>query len=552
MQTKNYIIIYYYKLLYFFTYMKKVVIGLLGPTLDRGLKPDRWSAWRPTVSVCQHEDLMIDRFELLVEKKFEPMARTVIEDIHLVSPETQVVPHLIQWKDPWDFQEVYGVLHDFARGYHFDSDHEEYLIHITTGTHVAQICEFLLTESLYFPGKLLQTSPPKRNIPGDPGSYQIIDLDLSKYDRIAMRFKQQIRDDISFLKSGIQTLNTQFNALIERIEHVASRTTDPILLMGPTGAGKSQLARRLFELKKTHRKLKGHFVEVNCATIRGDAAMSTLFGHTKGAFTGAVQAREGLLKTADDGILFLDEIGELGLEEQATLLRAIEEKQFLPVGADKEVSSNFQLICGTNRNLQACAANGQFREDLLARINLWTFHLPGLKDRPEDIEPNIQYELERYASNTGTHVRFNKEARQRFISFGTSGQALWKSNFRDLIGAITRMATLAPGGRISEAVVEEEIRRLMQSWQPAEKDKNIELLERCLGKEILLHIDEFDKPQLAHVIRICAASRSLSEAGRRLFDISRNQKSSPNDADRLRKYLARFDLTWQSIRDMIH
>ncbi len=530
--------------------MKNVVIGLLGANLDRGFGPDRWNHWRPTVSICQHEELLVDRFELLYQKKFEKTAKSVIEDISLVSPETKVIPHVIEWDNPWDFQEVYGVLHDFSKNYDFDPDHEEYLIHITTGTHVSQICEFLLTESRYFPGKLLQTSPPKRETDIGPGRYQIIDLDLSKYDRIAMRFKQQLRDDISFLKSGIHTKNKHFNALIERIEHVGSRTTDPILLMGPTGAGKSQLAQRIFELKKAHKKLKGDFVEVNCATIRGDAAMSALFGHTKGAFTGALQTREGLLKTADSGILFLDEVGELGIEEQSMLLRAIEEKKFLPVGADKEVSSDFQLICGTNRDLHANVESGQFREDLLARINLWTFHLPGLKDRPEDIEPNIQYELDRYASSAGTHVRFNKEAQRRFLSFSMSGQALWKSNFRDLIGAITRMATLAPGGRISEDIVEEEIQRLQRSWQPIVQDGDSIILERLLGQERLAQIDEFDIPQLIHVIKICSKAKTLSEAGRQLFNISRTQKARPNDADRLRKYLAKFSISWNEINNI--
>ncbi len=530
--------------------MKNVVIGLLGPNLDRGQGPDRWNFWRPTVSICQHEELLVDRFELLFQRKFEKIAKSVIKDIGLVSPETKVVPHVIDWDNPWDFQEVYGVLHDFSKDYDFDPDHEEYLVHITTGTHVSQICEFLLTESRYFPGRLLQTSPPKRETDQGPGSYQIIDLDLSKYDRIAMRFKQQLCDDISFLKSGIQTKNKNFNALIERIEHVGARTTDPILLMGPTGAGKSQLAQRIFELKKTHKKLRGDFVEVNCATIRGDAAMSALFGHTKGAFTGAVQAREGLLKTADGGILFLDEVGELGIEEQSMLLRAIEEKKFLPVGSDKEVSSDFQLICGTNRDLQANINSGQFREDLLARINLWTFHLPGLKDRREDIEPNIQYELDQYASKAGTHVRFNKEAQRRFLSFSTSGQAMWKSNFRDLIGAITRMATLAPGGRICEDIVEEEIQRLLKSWQSARQDNNTDLLEKLLGKERLAKIDEFDRPQLAHVIKVCSKAKSLSEAGRQLFNVSRTQKARPNDADRLKKYLAKFSISWKEINNI--
>jgi len=98
---------------------------------------------------------------------------------------------------------------------------------------------------------------------------------------------------------------------------------------------------------------------VNCATLRGDQALSTLFGHKKGAFTGAIQDRHGLLREADKGMLFLDEVGELGSDEQAMLLRAIEEKLFFPMGSDKEVSSDFQLICGTNRDLQRDAREGR-------------------------------------------------------------------------------------------------------------------------------------------------------------------------------------------------
>ena len=120
--------------------------------------------------------------------------------------------------------------------------------------------------------------------------------------------------------------------------------------------------------------------------------MSTLFGHIKGAFTGATIARPGLLKAADQGLLFLDEIGELGLDEQAMLLRAVEDKRFLPVEADREAHSDFQLIVGTNRDLQLEVGRGAFREDLLARINLWTFRLAGLVERHEDIAPNLDYE----------------------------------------------------------------------------------------------------------------------------------------------------------------
>ena len=134
---------------------------------------------------------------------------------------------------------------------------------------------------------------------------------------------------------------------IEQIERVAVRSSAPMLLIGPTGAGKSFLARRVYELKRSRHLVDGRFVEVNCATLRGDGAMSALFGHIKGAFTGAQNARDGLLRAADGGMLFLDEIGELGLDEQAMLLKAIEEKRFFPLGSDKEVSSDFLLIAGT-------------------------------------------------------------------------------------------------------------------------------------------------------------------------------------------------------------
>ena len=264
---------------------------------------------------------------------------------------------------------------DFARKYPFAPEEEDYLVHITTGSHVAQICLFLLTESRYLPAKLVQTAPPGRQR-GDLGSYAVVDLDLSKYDRLAARFKTELRESTSFLKGGIETRNASFNRLIEQIEQVAIASKAPILLTGPTGAGKSQLARRIFELKKHRRRLDGKFIEVNCATIRGDGAMSALFGHMKGAFTGAVQDRPGLLRAAGGGLLFLDEIAALGPDEQAMLLRALEEKRFLPVGSDKESHSDFQLIAGTNRDLPLAVAEGQFREDLLARINLWTFQLP--------------------------------------------------------------------------------------------------------------------------------------------------------------------------------
>ncbi len=275
---------------------------------------------------------------------------------------------------------MYAAFLDFATHYPFDTDNEEYLVHITTGTHVAQICWFLLTEARYLPASLLQTGPAAKGSSDEAiaaGVCSVIDLDLSRYATLTSRFQREQQQSVSFLKSGIDTRNTTFNQLIDQIERVALRSTAPILLTGPTGAGKSFLAKRIFQLRQSRHPVPGRLMAVNCATLRGDNAMSTLFGHVKGAFTGAQQARTGLLREADGGVLFLDEIAELGLDEQAMLLKAIEEKTFFPFGSDKEVHSDFQLIAGTHRNMQKWVDDGRFREDLYARINMWTFALPG-------------------------------------------------------------------------------------------------------------------------------------------------------------------------------
>ena len=536
---------------------KNVVIGYLGSQLDGGMGAGRWEKWRPTVSLVSQPDVVVHRLELFHAPQHLALAELLRTDIAKISPETDV--HLVEMphEDPWDFGEVYATLYDWVRGYRFDPAHEQYWAHITTGTLVAQICKFLMVEARFIPGVLLQTSPPRKWKEGEPGSMTLIDLDLSRYDRIAQRFQAEQHDAVAFLKSGIATRNRRFNALIEEIERVAVHSRAPILLAGPTGAGKSFLARRMYELKQTRHQLEGAFVEVNCATLRGDGAASTLFGHKKGSFTGAMADRAGLLRTADGGLLFLDEIGELGLDEQAMLLKAIEEKRFLPVGADREVASDFQLIAGTNRDLRAEVAAGRFRDDLFARINLWTYSLPGLRDRPEDIEPNVDHLVQQVGRESGRAVRFNAEAKTRYLGFAQSPRAPWSGNFRDLSASVTRLVTLAEGGRISLPLVEAEIARLQWLWERETAGGGTggtggagaadALLEALIDAQTLEAMDLFDRLQLAAVLRVCAAAASLSEAGRQLFHASRQARSVVNDADRLRKYLLKYGLSWDRI-----
>ena len=518
---------------------KTVVIGFFGTKLDSASNKKRWKRWRPTLSICQHSDQKIDRLDLIIQESWH--AKALIEDIETVSPKTKVVTHLIPLEDPWDFEAVYEALHLFAREYDFVPEKEEYLIHLTTGTHVAQICLFLLTEARFIPGKLLQSGPTRDN-----PTKNIIDLELARYEQIAVRFDEERQKRSDRLKGGIATKNRVYNTMISEIELVAARSKAPILLTGPTGAGKTHLARRIYETKQANKKVTGKFIEINCATLRGDTAMSALFGHKKGAFTGAYESRKGVLLRAHKGVLFLDEIGELGLDEQAMLLRAVEDRLFLPVGAEKEVFSDFQLIAGSNRDLQKAVQNGIFRSDLLARINLWHFTLLGLADRREDIAPNLDYELENHSRKHERRLSMTKEAREKYLLFAIKDSSSWCGNFRDLANSVERMGTLAESSRISESDVEREQNRLIRSWSSTRRQS---IVEKYLDPETFAKLDRFDRVQLEDVLRVCEASSSISEAGRRLFSESRKRRSSKNDGDRLRKYLLRHDLSWKNIND---
>ena len=566
---------------------KTAVIGFLGTTLDNGFNDKRWQRWRPTVSLGLHDELLVDELHILYSKRDKRLFKIIVDDVAQVSPNTTVIGHHVALTSPWDFADVYAELYDFAAGFDFQ-DSTDYLLHLTTGTHVAQICWFLLVEAGFIPADLIQTSPCSRPDQADPqGRYQVIDLDVSRYDGLRERFEAEKQQHWQTLQANLVTQNAAYQKLISDIEKVATRSTAPILLMGATGAGKSQLAGQIYALKKAKasstqgKNTLDIFVEVNCATLRGDTAMSVLFGHVKGAFTGAATSRDGLLKSADGGLLFLDEIGELGLDEQAMLLTALEEQCFYPLGSDTPISVSFQLMAGTNKDLRQAVANGEFRADLFARLNTWTFFLPSLKDRLEDLPANIDYELARLGSEQQQHYRFTPEARQRYEAFAMSADATWQGNFRDLTASMIRLTTLAESKVIRNDDVQAEIERLTHLWELPDilngsnslnngnvRTKNslsnnspdtslnsdtIEqgshhILLQYLDEEILTTIDPFDAVQLAYVIEVCISHKNQAAAGRYLYANSRDKLKSPNDSDRLRKYLLKFGLKFDELK----
>ena len=504
--------------------------------------------WQPNAELCHpSHGLQIDRFEIIHDSKFAHIATEIANQISFVSPFTTVQYHTIDWEDPWDFEEVYVALDDWVEGYHFDVDNECYMVHMVKGSDTQKVCMFALVESRHIPGILVHNSPPEEATPH--GEVSLVDLDLAKYDRIAARFQLRQKAAELDLKMNIPTRNAGFNQLIARIEKVAESTTSPILLLGPPGAGKSNLAERIHNTRKKRRLVSGEFKAVDCATIRGDQAMSALFGHVKGAFTGATEDRQGALLEADKGSLLLDEIANLEMREQGLLLRALETKTVVPLGGGEKHAkkSDFRLISATNQDLEDAVRRGVFRADLFSRIKTWTFHLPGLQERPEDVEPNFDHELDCWEQKNGKRVRMSKEVREKYLRFATSPEAKWPGNFRELIDSVERMATFRENGAITPVVVEDEINLLKKSWSGADAsgEGSDAMLRSLMGEDRLAKLDLIDRIQLSGVIQVCRECRSAAEAARRLY-----LERTTNDSDRVTKYLKHFGLHFLDIKGL--
>ena len=521
--------------------MRNVVIGFLGTQLDMGKRRE----WRPSVQLTQHPGFPVDRLELIHDQRHYHLACNVAAAIGRASPETEVRLVRIDMTDPWDFQEVYGKLYDFAADYGFDEDRERYHIHLTTGTHVAQICWFLLSESRHVPARLVQTGPP-RSEAQPSGTLDVIDLDLARYNALQRRFEAAAREHSALLLGGVETADPAMQALVERLDLVATASDAPILLLGEPGTGKSTLAARIHELKLVRRRIKGRLVQVNCATLRGGQALPALFGQRRAATGVAGSERPGFLREADGGVLFLDGIDELGPDEQAALLQVIETGRYCPVGSEAEVTAHFHLVASASLDPGALVRAGRLRPDLHARLSQWVFRLPPLRERRGDIRAHLLDLLDMSERQLGRRTGFNADALTRYLRFAEDPGTGWPGNLRDLEASAHRMAVLAERGRITLPMVEAEIMTLQEQWQAADADGDAALLQSVLPGSAL---DEFDRAQLATVIRACRECPTLSAAGRRLFAVSRGEKASQNDADRLRKYLARFGLDWATATD---
>jgi len=214
---------------------------------------------------------------------------------------------------------------------------------------------------------------------------------------------------------------------------VAAESDVPVLLRGETGTGKGVLARWIHEHGP---RQTGPFVEINCSTLRGELLASELFGHARGAFTSAVDAKEGLIEVADGGTLFLDEIGDMDLGLQAAFLKVLEEKVFRRLGEVRLRRSDFRLICATHQDLEALIETGRFRRDLFYRINVFPIVLPPLRERVEDIPPLVEHLLRTLGA---PHPHVSPEVLRLLTAYP------WPGNIRELRNVLERALLLARG-----------------------------------------------------------------------------------------------------------
>src|SRR2546426_4493255 len=282
---------------------------------------------------------------------------------------------------------------------------------------------------------------PVRDDQGQIMRWYVACTDIDDRKRIEDRMRNEtiaLREDLdrASMFEEIVGSSSALRSVLAQVAKVA-QTDATVLILGETGTGKELVARAVH---KRSRRASGAFIRVNCAAIPPSLVASELFGHEKGAFTGAAQRRLGRFEVADGGTIFLDEIGELPPEAQVSLLRVLQEREIERVGSSHPIAVDVRVLAATNRDLEAAVERGTFREDLFYRLNVFPIHLPPLRERAEDIPILVEYLVDRFAKQTGKIIRsIEKQTLQRLTAYD------WPGNVRELQNVIERAVVLSEG-----------------------------------------------------------------------------------------------------------
>ena len=347
------------------------------------------------------------------------------------------------------------------------------------------------------------------------------------------------------LRQGVGTQHPTYATTLDRIECVIKTFHDAkILITGPTGAGKSELARLIIAYLQAMNSdmTDNNCISQNIAAISPTLIESELFGHEKGAFTNAANQHQGIFERANNGILFLDEIGELRLDLQAKLLTILDGNPFTRVGGKDQISSKFLLLCGTNKDLRKECAEGRFRKDLYERLNTWHIDVPALKDRPDDIVRALQRELGQWEMAHKKNVMPDRGAREAFLA--KAKQCAWEGNFREFHATFLHLALFADENGITEQAIEEEFKHKASQDQSEIPSSVKTPSDKSNSSESVYDLAEMAR--LACALDVCRKCKTATEAGELLFaaraESARRKQTGFNGASSLQRIFAQFGL----------
>ncbi len=449
-----------------------------------------------------------------------------------------------------DFEQVYAALHNLAEEFELDTTVRDHLVHASAGTPVAQACLVLMAQQKRIPAQLVWTWPPWTKAE----THRVRSADLGPAVQLPLSEAQDARLRISPHEEDVDPL---LRSRSPRMAEVLSQVEDwaqlpvPLTFLGETGTGKTAVATLAHKIKVRQLGLRGALVARNCMELRGDLARSTLFGHVRGAFTGAVSDQSGWFMEADGGTLFLDEFALMSLDNQGLLLTVLEDGRVTPVGG-KTRTSAFHLIVATNRDIAAEVVAGRIREDVMARLGPGVIRLLPLRERTEDIGPTLTLALRKASAIMTRQITILPEASSHYLAYAESAEARWPTNFRELFGSVLEMAVQAKRGVITGAHVEAQIGVLRRRWAAHAGTGGGPVALSALDEVLpprLRRIDRLEKVMLVDMIHVCQSAPTVSAAGRILYDATTQDLSRPNAAgDRLRKSLQKYGLSFDEIK----
>lgn len=397
----------------------------------------------------------------------------------------------IDLRSPIDYTSIYEEVSKHLKNLGLPRQDVELTLHLSPGT-PAMAAIWIMLAKTRFPAKLIQTSKEH--------GLESVDFPFDLASDFLPEFLQRSADRIERLALGPTESAPQFSKIlhcsdsVRRQIQLARRIAVhdvPVLVLGETGTGKELFAEAIFAASE---RVGKPFIAVNCGAIAPELANSELFGHVKGAFTGAVVARKGHFQEADGGTLFLDEVGDLPLETQVRLLRALQAKEVMPLGASKAVKVDVRIIAATHRDLAADVATGRFREDLFHRLAVGILRLPPLRERDGDID----LLTDAFLAQINADARGKPEALEKKMSASAKKllvQHLWPGNIRELYHTLLRAAIWSPGPVIQA----EDITDALLQVQPADPSTSEVVLTQ--GFNLQGRLDEISRSYITKALK---------------------------------------------------